>query len=966
MSPVNFSFFRSIPTKIKLNGPLLKIVDQPSNATPNSSNFVTFEVSTVAEYVQGGGNADGNYLFNWYLDGAQIKDVSESPSSNASIVNVGGTSTLTLTNIDPSFNGKEVYVEIDYQSAPKEGIVINSPLRSNTVIIDATGLLEITTQPEDFTGGSGLTAAFDVAARITPDTRTISYRWQMGGEDLVDGVINTPEEVQRYGIVGNSTGFFTVKEDGVSGSEFTIDWSEINSYSGFIPGKTYVINSNADITTKVVLQGGGGGQSGYRKVRGSSGGSISGNMTFLKDKTYYLQVGSAGEGGVKRYKSEVEHVFNSRTDQTISLDESNNITVTVMNPNQNDPTTPSGIRLPCNGDINARYYKIKFNTPFQDTSYQIKIVNLSSISAGGGPGLFTVDTIKNKTVDGFDVWFCKTNPNNGRTANSFIRSFTLNVFGMKVGEDENGEGGFPGGGSSVADENKQNKAAGGGGYTALFENSVSHSSAIIIAGGGGGSSSDPGVGGDGGFIQTTNGASGADGLISDSSSEFGRGATSSSGGAGGGQGGDGSALKGGDGFNTGAGGGGGYYGGGGGGRVGPGSGGGGSSYIDSGLILDMKTSVLSSNYGEDGKAIFELIDISTPLNPSIQVSGAFTPNLRLFTDTDNVGAIVNCNLTAQATNSPLLSNIVSYQVLSKQPIVSFEAIDTVENWIQTKTINFNKTNSFTLNSSTFGSQYKVIQFHSKETDFILTMDIKSSAGLSVGGNAGGEGGTSKIKINIKKDFEYTILGISDNSSVFIYEKSRLIAVVGQGGNAGQSGVGGDGGGANVDGRTGGGINPGVGGERPVSGTLTTNGVYGSILSGSNITLYSEDSISSVPNPGRTISCSKGLHYINSGFSPCEDIGDTQIQFVDQNGVTYSQSPLLNRGFKAGYTVTDTAGRASDTKSGNGGNGATGGQGGVAGAGGGGGSGYVDEEVIVVNTSSGGNSDVISSIVFSID
>ena len=74
--------------------------------------------------------------------------------------------------------------------------------------------------------------------------------------------------------------------------------------------------------------------------------------------------------------------------------------------------------------------------------------------------------------------------------------------------------------------------------------------------------------------------------------------------------------------------------------------------------------------------------------------------------------------------------------------------------------------------------------------------------------------------------------------------------------------------------------------------------------------------------------------------------------------------MLNRGFKAGYTITDTAGRATDTKSGNGGNGATGGQGGVAGAGGGGGSGYVDAEVVVVSTTSGGNSDLLSSIVFS--
>lgn len=969
MSPVNFSLFRSVPSKIKLNGPFLKIVDQPDDGLEDSNNFVKFEVSTIAEYVNGGGNPDGGYLFKWYLDGTEVKDAEDSPGSNASIVNVGGTSILTLTNIDPSFEGKEVYAEVDYVSADGEGLVINSPLKSNTVEIRTLGKLEITTQPKDFTGGSGLTAAFDVVAKTTPDTKRISYRWQMGGEDLEDGVIQNPADIQKYGIIGNSTSGskFTVTSTDNTES-FDIDWSELSSFSGFTPGKTYSIVSSDDITTKVILQGGGGGQSGFRAVRGSSGATISGVMTFEEGRTYFLQVGSAGEGGVKRYQSTVEHVFNSRTDQTISLDESGNITVTVVNPNQDDPGTPDGIVLPCDGDINARYYKIRFDKPFQDTSYDIRVENMSNLTAGGGRGIFSVDTIKNKTVDGFDIWFCKRNPNNGRIANSFIRSFTLNIFGMKVGDDQNGEGGFPGGGSSVADGNNQNKAAGGGGYSGLFELSVSQSNALLVAAGGGGSSSDPGVGGDGG-------PTGAPGSSSRNVGDVGKGGTLTSGGEGGGNAQDGSALKGGDGADTGAGGGAGYFGGGGGGST-PASGGGGSSYSDPSKVTGVDYTGLNLNYGEDGKAILELVNIDAE-SPSITVSGALTPNLRLQTDTDNVGAAVNCYLTADVTNSPFVSDIVSYQVLAKQPIIQFEAIDTSENWIETQTINFNKTGSFTLNRETFGSGYKIIQFYAKETDFILTMDIKASSGLSVVNSRigfdstnistqpGGEGGTSKIKITVKKDFEYTILGIADNSAVFIYEKSRLIAVVGQGGNAGASGAGGDGGGVNVDGKSGTGINPGIGANRPVSGTLSTDGVYGSILTGSQATLYPEDSISSVPDGGKTVVCTKGLYYINRGLSPCQDIGN-EVEFVDQNGVTYSQSSSLERGFKAGYTVTDTAGKASDRKSGDGGNGATGGQGGIAGAGGGGGSGYVDEEVIVVNTTSGGNSESISSIVFSIN
>jgi hypothetical protein len=861
MSPLNFGLFRSVPSKIKLNGPYVRFVDLPNDATEDSNNFVTFEASAVAEYAGGGANPNGGYLFKWYIGNTEIKDAEDTNSgSNARIVNFGGTSRLTLTNIDPSYQGKEVYVEVDYVSAIHEGKVVNAPLRSNSsnalsygyttsafrsTDTDTTDTsteednngdgraqiitqprLEIDTQPEDWVGGSGLTAPFDIVVKTIPsDSERISYRWQMGGKDLVDGLINDSEEIEKYGVIGNVTSGtkFTVQSD--DGSEsFEIDWAERSSFSEFTPGKTYSVVSNNDVTTKVVLQGGGGSVSDFRPVRGSSGGSLSSKVTFLKGQTYVLQVGSAG----------------------------------------------------------------------------------------------------------------------------------------KVGS-----GGFPGGGS-VGVGTMQIYSGGGGGYSGLFLNSVSHSNTIVIAAGGGGSSPNPGVGGDGGVNVALTGSNGTSGE-GDNGAEPGQGGTISSGGLGGGNGGNGSALTGGNGDNPGAGGGGGYYGGGGGGKAGPGSGGGGSSYYDSTQVTDGtgQFGVLSDNYGVDGRVIFELVDIVVS-NPQINVSGAFTPNLRLYTDSDNIGANVNCYFTADANNSPLISDIVSYQVLAKQPIVVFESIDTIDTNVKTETTNFNKTESFTLNSETFGSTYKLIQFYAKETDFILTMDIKSSAGESVSGNSGGEGGTSKIKLSVKKDFEYTILGISNNSSVFIYEKSRLIAVIGQGGGAGVLGNGGDGGGVNVDGRTGGGTNPGIGGERPVSGTLTTNGTYGSILQGSNLQVYPEDSMSNVPDGGRTVSCSKGLYWINRGKSPCEDISDSGIQFVDQNGVTYSQSSSLLRGFKAGYSITDTSGRNVDRRSGKGGNGATGGQGGVAGAGGGGGSGYADAEVVVVSTTSGGNSDLLSSIVFSID
>jgi hypothetical protein len=297
-----------------------------------------------------------------------------------------------------------------------------------------------------------------------------------------------------------------------------------------------------------------------------------------------------------------------------------------------------------------------------------------------------------------------------------------------------------------------------------------------------------------------------------------------------------------------------------------------------------------------------------------------------------------------------------------------EAYDTVnKNFKSFKSV-FSSNGSFepvVLNSITFGSEYNIINFYSKEGNFNFKLDIIAAAGKDTNSFTGGEGGTSTIEINAKRETEYTILGISNNSAIFIYEKARLIACIGQGGSAGSSGSGGDGGGVNVDGRPGSGLNPGFGGERPVSGTLDLNGSYGSVLFGSNVSLYTDDTIKEQQDGGKTISCTKGSYYINQGFSPCEDVSGQLIRFVDNFGTTFDESSELYRGFKSGYTITDTAGAGADDSCGNGGNGATGGDGGSNKSGGGGGSGYVDDSVVVISTAVGGNKEQVSQITFSV-
>ena len=306
----------------------------------------------------------------------------------------------------------------------------------------------------------------------------------------------------------------------------------------------------------------------------------------------------------------------------------------------------------------------------------------------------------------------------------------------------------------------------------------------------------------------------------------------------------------------------------------------------------------------------------------------------------------------QSYNSPLNSNIVSMSVVAPRPIIKYEAY-TFNNQYQSLDIDFNNNSLYSLDSNTFGSTYSIIQFHSTEKNNILNIEMYASKGANNGGYSGGNGGLSTIKFTAVKDIEYTLIGISNNSSLFLYRGSNLIACVGAGGNAGTSGNGGDGGGINIPGSDGGGRQGGVGGTKINTGTLSLSGTYGSVYENSGITLYPGDSVANSPDGGKTISCTKGSYWIDQGIAPCSDNSSSDIKFVNVDGTTITDSSLIKRGFKPGYTISNTSGLEINN-GGRGGSGATGGGGGTSGSGGGGGSGYTDGSVIVATAVLGGS------------
>jgi len=211
---------------------------------------------------------------------------------------------------------------------------------------------------------------------------------------------------------------------------------------------------------------------------------------------------------------------------------------------------------------------------------------------------------------------------------------------------------------------------------------------------------------------------------------------------------------------------------------------------------------------------------------------------------------------------------------------------------------------------------------------------------------------------MEQNVEYIVTGLNTLiDAPFLYRKGSLIACVGQGGSAGSGGNGGFGGGIGVSGDRGSGRRGGEGGVSVSNGTLPNTGIFGSFFT--TAVPVAPDTIATNPDGGRTLPCPNGVYWSQQGVSPCSDVGTTQFRLSD--GTTVGNTANITRGFKAGYSIIETAG-LGNVNGGNGGNGATGGQGGIGGDGGGGASGYTNGSVNVISSILGGSNDIAKCVI----
>lgn len=347
--------------------------------------------------------------------------------------------------------------------------------------------------------------------------------------------------------------------------------------------------------------------------------------------------------------------------------------------------------------------------------------------------------------------------------------------------------------------------------------------------------------------------------------------------------------------------------------------------------------------------------VYTTTTQNTTISGQGTNTLTITSDessfnaTRQVYAVVS---HVTATNSPVTSDTVTSSVVDNAEAnnIVIETIAANET-VQASTVNLSngdKEIDAGATDNENGSGAYLFSLYSPDKDMLVEMDLYGAKGADNSGNAGGEGGFSRIRFTMTRNVEYVLAGMTDSvQAPYLYRKATLIANVGKGGDAGTRGRGGFGGGVNNGGENAPGRDGGQAGTHLT--TLPANGIFGSVTT---LTATSPDTKATTPNAGRVLPCSRGVYYRDQGVSACSDIGSVKFRWSD--GDEISGTATITRGYKAGYNIIQTAGKKETSTSGNGGNGAIGGQGGSNGYGGAGGGGYQDGSVTVVSTQQGGS------------
>ena len=832
--------------------------------------------------------------------------------------------------------------------------------------LDLNGpILSYTTQPSDATKNKDDSVTFTVAATTTfpgntgaDDSGTITFQWYEGVQKLTNG----------GNISGATTASLTISNLDTptdSGRSFfcEISYTVGDEYDSADKGTGTALNaplqsSTATLTINPLLEIVSQPSNAVVSTNVAAKHTITAKLTDNSgavNYNWYVGVGNATPTLVENKTYTTQNIEQETV--TVIIDD----TVTDTNYYSESKSFGPGDH---NVNIPPTGYSVSFS--ISGASGGRGGDDGNGAGAGGGNGRYGSFTIPNGQAQGQPFSFRIGISGGGGGRGQFPAYGSAGSSNIAPGGRGGGAGprGWSGGGG------------GGGAASGVVRGSTLIASAGGGGGGGGGSHNRPASGGysannwfpyNGGTIRTYSGGTGGD-------------CPSDGGGGGGGGGGSGGPAGGGfAGFDN-------AYGGGGG-------GGGNSDYRSD--IVNLTGSGGNGGNGNGSVAYSYTTSTTRPVktpkevvvdkityqNAVISGQGSDTLSITIDEASFNTDRKVYCVVSASASNSPLTSDTVISNVVDikqqKRVIIETIAADGTANIQSTDLSNGEQEFVAGASDTNLGAGGYLYSIYAPDRDVDIEMDLFGGKGTSYSNRVGGDGGYSRIRFTLLQNTEYVIAGLTNSiNTPFIYRKSNLIAVVGQGGG-GNQGDGGRGGGIGLAGESGNNAGGG-GGYRIADGTLGANGIWSRLIDPPTGVYVGDTQVSTITSGGQTIKCTKGDYWARQGYSPCDVVPgiDATSKFRMADGTEVSNTGSITRGYKDGYAIQYTGGlgRANNTRGSavgspeypSGGNGATGGNAGFGGAAGGGGSGYTDGSITVVDSQLGGGSSDKAKVIMRLD
>jgi len=291
------NFNRRIPTDLDLNGPILSYTTQPSDATKNKDDSVTFTVAATATFPGNTGADDsGTITFQWY------EGVPGQKLTNGGNISGATTAALTISNLDtPTDSGRTFFCEIsytvgdEYDSADKgTGTALNAPLQSSTATLTINPLLEIVSQPSNATVSTNVAAKHTISAKLTDNSGAVTYNWYVGVGNatptLVENKTYTTQNIEQETVT-------VIVDDTVTDTNY---FSESKSFG---PGDHNVNIPPTGYNVSFSIAGAQGGRGGD-DAGGSGGGGGNGRYGSFtipngqaQGQPFSFRIGSQGGGG---------------------------------------------------------------------------------------------------------------------------------------------------------------------------------------------------------------------------------------------------------------------------------------------------------------------------------------------------------------------------------------------------------------------------------------------------------------------------------------------------------------------------------------------------------------------------------------------------------------------------------------------------------------------------------------------